>query len=90
MGRGIMRTGTFGTRRDNLKNVPVAGGWDTPPKGGVPSQPPVTTGAEVRDLARKVGRLLPNWHNPETFFEDRDELERALKRVARQIEVQGG
>jgi hypothetical protein len=50
----------------------------------------VTTGAEVRDLARKVGRLLPNWHNPETFFEDRDELERALKRVARQIEVQGG
>lgn len=82
-----------GTRWDTAghgTNCPEGGGWDTPFRGGVPPQPPVSIGAKVNNLARKVGRLSPNWRDPERYFEERDELEKALRRLARQIEVQGG
>lgn len=43
--------------------------------------------ARVRDIARKVGRLRPDWRNPETYFEERDEIERALRSLANQMET---
>jgi hypothetical protein len=42
----------------------------------------------LHQLSRRVGRLRPDWRNPEAFFEERSELERELRRVAR--EVAGG
>lgn len=85
-----MSGGTGGTGRDNLRKVPMGGERDTSFRGGVPSQPPVSIGAEVKNLARQVGRLSPSWRDPERYFEERDELERALHRVARHLEVHGG
>lgn len=36
-------------------------------------------------LARDIGRLRPDWNDPERFFERRDELRCALRRIARKI-----
>jgi len=40
----------------------------------------------ARQLAREVGRLRPDWRDPENYFENRSEIERALQRLARQLE----
>lgn len=40
----------------------------------------------VRQLARDVGRLRPDWRDPETYFVNRSEIETALRRLARQLE----
>jgi hypothetical protein len=40
----------------------------------------------LRNAARLLGRLRPDWQNPESYFENRDELERELKAIARQME----
>lgn len=40
----------------------------------------------ARQLARDVSRLTPDWRNPERYFENRSEIERALQRLARQLE----
>ena len=42
----------------------------------------------ARQLAREIGRLSPDWRNPERYFENRHEIERALQRLARQLEKQ--
>jgi hypothetical protein len=42
--------------------------------------------ANLLELARDIGRLRPDWRDPERFFEERDELERRAKRLARRIE----
>ena len=51
-----------------------------------------TTGTtrHVRDIARQLGRLRPDWRNPERYFEERDALERQLKHLANQLETHGG
>lgn len=36
-------------------------------------------------LSRRIGRLHPDWRNPEAFFEERSELEAELRRVAREV-----
>jgi hypothetical protein len=41
-------------------------------------------------LARLVGRLSPRWNDPERYFEERDELEKALRKMARRIEAHRG
>lgn len=41
---------------------------------------------KVRDLAREIGRLSPDWRNPERYFENRSEIEHALRRLARELE----
>jgi hypothetical protein len=33
----------------------------------------------LHELARRVGRLRPCWRQPEAFFEERDELARAIE-----------
>lgn len=40
----------------------------------------------LRQLAREVGRLRPDWRNPERYFADRSEIEHALRRLANQME----
>ena len=44
--------------------------------------PPST---RVLDLAREIGRLSPDWRNPEQYFENRSEIEHKLKRLARDM-----
>jgi hypothetical protein len=39
----------------------------------------------LRSLSRQIGRLSPNWQNPETFFEDRDQIERAMRALANEV-----
>jgi hypothetical protein len=78
-------TGTGGTRRDNLQKVPTGDNRDTPFRGGVPLSPRGSIGAEMHRLARRVGRLSPSWRDPERYFEERDELERALRHLAHQL-----
>lgn len=40
---------------------------------------------QITNIARQVGRLRPDWHNPERFFEERSELETELRTIARQV-----
>ena len=44
----------------------------------------------IADLARRVGRLRPDWSNPERYFEDRSEIERDLRRLAKDMETARG
>lgn len=41
----------------------------------------------ARQLARDLSRLRPDWRDPETYFAERHEIERALQRLARQLET---
>ncbi|WP_375381743.1 hypothetical protein [uncultured Sphingomonas sp.] len=41
---------------------------------------------QLHELARQIGRLSPDWRNPERYFEQRGEIERDLRRLARQLE----
>lgn len=40
----------------------------------------------ARRIARDIARLRPDWRNPETYFENRSEIEAQLKRLARTLE----
>lgn len=40
----------------------------------------------LRDLAREVRRLRPDWQWPERYFENRDEIEHKLRRLAREMD----
>lgn len=50
----------------------------------------MTAASTARQLARDVARLRPDWRNPENYFENRSEIEHALRRLARQLEEQRG
>lgn len=39
----------------------------------------------IADLARRVGRLTPDWRNAERYFAERQEIERDLQRLAREV-----
>jgi hypothetical protein len=39
------------------------------------------------DLARQIGRLAPDWQQPERFFETRSELAEEARRLARALEA---
>ena len=41
--------------------------------------------SRARSLAHEVGRLRPDWRNPERYFERRDELRRELLTLAKHI-----
>ena len=40
----------------------------------------------IRDIARDVSRLRPDWRNPEIYFANRSDIEHALRRLARELE----
>ena len=44
----------------------------------------------LADIARRLGRLRPDWSNPERYFENRSEIERDLRRLARALENDRG
>ncbi len=43
----------------------------------------MTTAARLAAVARQVARLRPDWRNPERYFEERSEIERELRAIAR-------
>ena len=45
---------------------------------------------QLRGLADTLARLQPDWRNPERYFENRQEIERAMRRLARQLEEHRG
>lgn len=45
---------------------------------------------DARQIARDIGRLLPDWRNPERYFENRSEIEWRLKKLANELEKQRG
>jgi len=47
----------------------------------------VTAAHQARRLARDIGRLSPDWRNPERYFETRSEIERDLRRLASHLET---
>lgn len=72
-----------------IQNVPMRGQGqrdtrDTPFRGGVPVSR-MSPADRLRSLSRQIGRLSPNWQNPETFFEDRDQIERAMRALANEV-----
>jgi hypothetical protein len=40
------------------------------------------------DIAERLRRLSPHWGRPDKFFEDRSEIERELRRLARELREQ--
>lgn len=36
-------------------------------------------------ITKQVGRLRPDWRNPERYFEERSEIEGALRALAREM-----
>ncbi|AHE55898.1 hypothetical protein [Sphingomonas sanxanigenens] len=40
----------------------------------------------IREIADRLGRLRPDWRNPERFFENRSDLEHDLRRLAKEID----
>lgn len=50
----------------------------------------MTPAVTARQLARDLSRLRPDWRDPERYFENRSELEHALRRLARQLENNRG
>lgn len=44
----------------------------------------------LADIARRLGQLRPDWGNPERYFENRNEIERDMRRLARQLEQERG
>ncbi|MBO9579863.1 MAG: hypothetical protein J7498_03135 [Sphingobium sp.] len=42
------------------------------------------------NVAQRLGRLSPDWQNPERYFERRDELRREMLALARQIGARHG
>lgn len=42
--------------------------------------------AVARAIARDVRRLRPDWRSPERYFENRDEIETRLRRLARELD----
>ncbi|MBB6193362.1 hypothetical protein FHS51_003618 [Sphingobium wenxiniae] len=44
----------------------------------------------ARQLARDLSRLSPDWRDPERFFLNRNEIERALQRLAKELDNHHG
>jgi hypothetical protein len=40
----------------------------------------------LAELARRIGRLSPDWRMPERYFERRSELAQELRRLARTLD----
>jgi hypothetical protein len=50
----------------------------------------VTPALQARQAARRLGRLSPDWSNPERYFADRSEIERDLRQLAQRLERDHG
>jgi hypothetical protein len=52
----------------------------------VSTSAPQPTSTELRDIALKVSRLVPDRHDPELYHLSKSEIVRALQRMARRAE----
>ena len=48
---------------------------------------PERPASRIRALADRLGQLAPDWRDPESYFANRDEIERELLRLAREMEL---
>lgn len=46
----------------------------------------MTASLTAREIARELSRLRPDWREPQRYFENRDEIEHALRKLARELE----
>lgn len=46
----------------------------------------MTPARTARDIARDVARLSPDWRTPERYFQNKSEIEHALRKLARELE----
>lgn len=46
----------------------------------------MSAASTCRRIARDLSRLRPDWRSPETYFENRSEIEHALRQLARRLE----
>ena len=70
-----------------IQNVPAGRAGHGSPRKGDPSVP-ASRPDRLRDLSRRIGRLSPDWRNPERFFEERGDIERDLRRIAREVDYE--
>lgn len=49
----------------------------------------MTPAARLTAISKRVGRLRPDWNNPERYFEERSEIERALRTLAHDVKEGG-
>lgn len=45
----------------------------------------MTPAARLAAISKQVSRLRPDWRNPERYFEERSEIERALRSLASDV-----
>ncbi|WP_419828184.1 hypothetical protein [Sphingomonas sp.] len=50
----------------------------------------MTPALQVREAAQRLGRLSPDWRNPERYFEERSEIERDLRQLVKRLEREHG
>lgn len=89
MVQAMSEEGAAGTGRDGLnRSVDTRAGarayGEERAKASLPV--PVSLSNRARHLARELSRLSPDWRNPERYFENRSEIEHALRRLAQQLE----
>lgn len=46
---------------------------------------PQVAPSSLERIAKHLGRLSPDWRNPERYFENRSEIEHTLRRLAREL-----
>lgn len=49
----------------------------------------MNTASRLAAITRQVGRLRPDWRNPERYFEERSEIERALRALTHEVKEGG-
>ena len=48
----------------------------------------MTPARTARSIASDLARLRPDWRDPEAYFANRSDIERRLRRLARQLETE--
>ena len=62
--------------------IPRRDAW----RGAGGDREPPSPAERLATLAREIGRLTPDWQQPERFFETRSELAEEARRLARALE----
>ena len=63
--------------------IPRRDAW----RGAGGDREPPSPAERLATLAREIGRLAPNWRDPERYYEMRSELAEEGRRLARALEA---
>ena len=58
-----------------------------PWRGAGADREPASAAERLVILAREIGRLAPDWRDPERYYEQRSELAEEARRLARALEA---